>query len=139
MVGPEGQQSKSQVKDLDCQTSENRLIEAQELFARSSNPEPPDSERKSPDGPASTVEADLRNLGQSQNTPTISDDQAIWQEYTIVHRQPRTAVYWNTNDHVVIRQEPLELDEDDVVVTIDPAHLPALIERLKQMLEQVAI
>ena len=75
--------------------------------------------------------------GSTKHTPEISDDQAIWRDYTVVYRQPRTAVYWNSYDHVAIRQEPIDQDEDDVVITIDPKHIPALIARLEEMLEEV--
>ncbi|WP_374656439.1 hypothetical protein [Dongia sp.] len=136
MVGPEGRKTSKTDSSLQCQTGENRLIDAKELFQGSSNPEPPDSERKSPDGPASTVEADLRNLGQAQNTPDDTEAQgrdwswSLDQDDVVVPTQLAVAVYEVPSGRICIRQEADCDEEADSYILLHPRHLDALIERL---------
>lgn len=138
MVGPEGTRNRNETSAVDCQTGENRLIDAKGLFDRSSNREPPDSEKKSPDRPASTVRADLRNLGPAENTPEAEPSQAFdWAANRIIEEQPETAVYWNQRGSVSIRQWGGGSHEDDVIVTIDEVYLDRLIEKLCRMRDGV--
>ncbi|MGF1628289.1 MAG: hypothetical protein ACFCUT_02360 [Kiloniellaceae bacterium] len=50
----------------------------------------------------------------------------------VLHRQPKTAIYVNTHDQLVIRQEPFCDDDDDVIVVIDRANAELFILALQQ-------
>jgi hypothetical protein len=53
-------------------------------------------------------------------------------ETIVLEEQPKTAVYWNQNDAVVIRQERSNDDEDTIVI-VTKGNLRALINRLIEM------
>ena len=61
----------------------------------------------------------------------IDDSRFDWADAdTTIAHQPRTAIYWNRNGQVVIRQEG-EVFEDDPYVFFSVESVPALIEALQ--------
>jgi hypothetical protein len=56
-------------------------------------------------------------------------------EDILMPSQQRTAVYENDWGQIVIRQE-VEYETENAFVIIDKAHIPALIERMKQLMGQ---
>ncbi len=64
------------------------------------------------------------------------DDDFDWRgEDVIIRDQRKTAVYWNNDGEVVIRQRVWDY-EDDPCLWFNPAFLPALIRRLQQMVRE---
>jgi len=53
-------------------------------------------------------------------------------DLVIVH-QPAIAVYTNNYDAIVIRAEPHDVHDDDVVITVRKGDAPALAQRLMEL------
>jgi hypothetical protein len=63
------------------------------------------------------------------------DDQFDWcGVHTIIHHQPRTSVYWNPRQQVVIRQDAGDYGQDDAWIYFNIENVPALIEALQSRL-----
>ncbi len=83
--------------------------------------------------------ADVANSTELHPIPPEEDppDWKWWgenRETVVLQEQPRTAIYWNANDTVVIRQEtPWNDDRDDVVVIVTKGNLRSVINRLIEM------
>jgi hypothetical protein len=84
----------------------------------------------------------LADVGTSKPTLGTTDDAdppdwKWWDENNedvLLQEQPRTAIYWNTTDSIVIRQEnPWSDDGNDVVVRITRGNVRSLINRLIEM------
>src|SRR5262249_32238813 len=55
-------------------------------------------------------------------------------ETIVCHQQQSVAVYINPVGHLVIREERYWDRDDDTVITIDPAHVPAVVKRIYQLM-----
>lgn len=86
----------------------------------------------SPETVAARVVAAVEATRAAANPPPERFDwMAEDRESVILHKQPCTAVYWNRQGQIVIRQEAEWNDDDDPFLHFDPQNLPALIARLQ--------
>jgi hypothetical protein len=99
-------------------------------------PFPPEPELGKQPAQKQTTAIDIDAIKAAGRECSRDPDLECWddnRDCTLVEWQPRTAVYTNDADAIVIRQHATAAEGEDGCVYFRPEHIPALIRKLQQL------